>query len=43
MRGKGLVPLLVCKTRGMAERKAIVGSIPTVLLQKRRAWSDQQH
>jgi hypothetical protein len=36
MRGKGLVPLLVCKTSGMAERKAIVGSIPTVPLQEMR-------
>ena len=35
MGGKGLAPLLVCKTRGMAERKAVVGSIPTVPLQYR--------
>lgn len=35
MGGKGLVPLLVCKTRGIAQRKAIVGSIPTVPFQER--------
>lgn len=43
MGGKGLEPLLVCKTRGMADRKAIVGSIPTVPLQKQCVWSDQTH
>jgi len=31
--GKGLEPLLHCKTRGMAEEKAVVGSIPTVPFQ----------
>ena len=30
--GKGLVPLLVCKARGMADRKVMVGSTPAAPL-----------
>ena len=42
MEGKGLVPLLVCKTRGVAEEKVIVGSIPTVPLQSQYARGEQK-